>query len=397
MSQAVNFTRSYDWKMGIVQTRTNGNEPWKIVQSIGYQAQRLTIKKPASYKTVIKDGWRPPAPYRYNFKHWTPRMYDVYFLSQNRSNGSQRLVRGVSNDITPPEPPYIILPTAAKAQLEIDALNAMRDGAVELGVSFGERKEAAEMMVGNFTKIRNSYRAFRRGQFRNAAKHLGLGWKDAPNRWLEYQYGWKPLLSDVYEATSRIANRDASHPQRTYLTVRKSLSLLESEKLHVSWTGFGINTYRRKEMHGLVRFDFTPDPDSGALKTADEWGLLNPLSIGWELVPFSFVVDWAVPVGDCLSSITASLPYRFKAGSYTSFCRVSDIHNAIGVYNGTVRVLACSGRGHGTSVQMERTVYDSFPFPDFRAMTHTKYKNASSEAIATRTANALSILASAFK
>lgn len=397
MSQAVNFTRSYDWKTSTVWTRSRSNKPWKIASTIEYQAQRLSIVKPASYKTVIKDGWRPPAPYQYNFKHWTPRMYDVYFHSTHRSSGSHRLVRGVSNDTTPPEPPYITLPAAAKAQLEVDALNAMRDGAVELGVSFGERKEAANMMVSNFTKIRNSYRAFRRGQFRNAAKHLGLGWKDAPNRWLEYQYGWKPLLSDVYEATSRIANRDAAHPQRTYLTVRKYLSLLENETLRHSWSGFGINTQRRKEMHGIVRFDFTPDPDSGILKTADEWGLLNPLSIAWELVPFSFVVDWAVPVGDCLSSITASLPYRFKAGSYTSFCKVSDIHTAFGAYNSAVRVLACSGRGHGLAVRMVRTVYDSFPFPDFRAMTHTKYKNASSEAIATRTANALSILASAFK
>jgi hypothetical protein len=36
-------------------------------------------------------------------------------------------------------------------------------------------------------------------------------------------------------------------------------------------------------------------------------GLLNPALLYWELMPYSFVVDWFIPVGDVLASLTAGL------------------------------------------------------------------------------------------
>lgn len=38
-------------------------------------------------------------------------------------------------------------------------------------------------------------------------------------------------------------------------------------------------------------------------------GVTNPLLVAWELVPFSFVVDWAIPVGAWLESLDAMLGY----------------------------------------------------------------------------------------
>jgi hypothetical protein len=35
-------------------------------------------------------------------------------------------------------------------------------------------------------------------------------------------------------------------------------------------------------------------------------GLLNPLSLAWELLPYSFVIDWFLPIGDYLAATTAS-------------------------------------------------------------------------------------------
>jgi hypothetical protein len=53
------------------------------------------------------------------------------------------------------------------------------------------------------------------------------------------------------------------------------------------------------------------------LKTASELGLTNPVEVLWELVPFSFVIDWALPIGSFISQFDASLGWTFVDGSIT--------------------------------------------------------------------------------
>lgn len=43
--------------------------------------------------------------------------------------------------------------------------------------------------------------------------------------------------------------------------------------------------------------------DNPLTATLDKLGLLNPISTGYELVPFSFVLDWFVPIGDWLQNV----------------------------------------------------------------------------------------------
>lgn len=40
-------------------------------------------------------------------------------------------------------------------------------------------------------------------------------------------------------------------------------------------------------------------------------GLTNPLSVAWELIPFSFVVDWFLPIGKYLDALDVPLLYTF--------------------------------------------------------------------------------------
>jgi hypothetical protein len=37
---------------------------------------------------------------------------------------------------------------------------------------------------------------------------------------------------------------------------------------------------------------------------ANQMGFVNPLSVAWEVVPWSFLVDWVVNVGDVINSLT---------------------------------------------------------------------------------------------
>jgi hypothetical protein len=59
------------------------------------------------------------------------------------------------------------------------------------------------------------------------------------------------------------------------------------------------------------------------LSTASELGLTNPLAVAWELVPFSFVVDWALPIGSFLNQIDASVGWTFVTASLTKYSKDS--------------------------------------------------------------------------
>jgi hypothetical protein len=48
-------------------------------------------------------------------------------------------------------------------------------------------------------------------------------------------------------------------------------------------------------------------------------GITNPLLIAWEVVPYSFVVDWVLPVGTWLESLDALLGYQSAWTSITTY------------------------------------------------------------------------------
>jgi hypothetical protein len=49
-------------------------------------------------------------------------------------------------------------------------------------------------------------------------------------------------------------------------------------------------------------------------REVNQIGLANPLSIAWEVVPFSFVVDWGLPIGNVLEALTATRGLEFIGG-----------------------------------------------------------------------------------
>jgi hypothetical protein len=56
---------------------------------------------------------------------------------------------------------------------------------------------------------------------------------------------------------------------------------------------------------------------NGAISVVDAFGLSNPLTVAWEIIPFSFVVDWFLPIGDALKGLTAFSGLEFHDGWIT--------------------------------------------------------------------------------
>jgi hypothetical protein len=94
-------------------------------------------------------------------------------------------------------------------------------------------------------------------------------------------------------------------------------------------------------------------------------GMANPLSLAWELLPYSFVVDWFLPIGQFLSSLDYALGLEFRYGWMTVQHRQS-WNSRLTRTHGTQFGFEADwsgGTGNGKGFYMHREALHSFPFP----------------------------------
>lgn len=178
-------------------------------------------------------------------------------------------------------------------------------GVAELGATFATWRQSHEMIVQRAMQLTRAVQAVRRGNLTEAAKILGVGKlkkkkrkkavRDAAQAWLELSYGWIPLVGDIGNAVEVMQNPGL-----------RSMWLARGRASHqTSYYNSGeVSTYVWKfktQVAGKVRIS---NPN---LYLANQLGFVNPATIVWEVVPFSFVVDWFVPVGSFLSHWTSRI------------------------------------------------------------------------------------------
>lgn len=203
-----------------------------------------------------------------------------------------------------------------KASLTLDHINKIGEKATNILDIIRTRYETTNMITSNVLKLAKSINHLRSGRWRKAANALGVEprgkpkSKDVPSRWLELQYGWLPLLGDIYALgnnmfrlptfrvrTTRWFNgqeRYSYHPRDSNVH-----NVFVSQKIRATY----VTTFNIK---------------SPLVTTLDNLGVLNPSLVLWEAVPWSFVIDWLLPIGDFLSALTALEGIDITSNNYTT-------------------------------------------------------------------------------
>lgn len=195
--------------------------------------------------------------------------------------------------------------------------------------------QALSLAANAMTKLRKFTRAVKRGDLVEARKVITPGHgggrkdgrrdedrgglhavRDVGSAWLSYSYGVKPLVQDVYNGID-IVTRTPEHiftPKQGKRNVQifRRGSYVYTTQTPVNWVNRGIV---RGRCGGTV---VITNPNAFALSSL---GLTNPVAWAWEMIPFSFVVDWFVNVGDVLSSMVPDL--GFKVVKPWASCRVN--------------------------------------------------------------------------
>lgn len=215
------------------------------------------------------------------------------------------------------------------AQLRMKLLRKMRGMEFNVPVAIAEAGSAIGMITKRATDLVSILRGLRRMDPRPLLRAAGLSEKSksarrykshvgrdpsgaAADLWLEARYGWMPLLADCHSAVNVVMDTVDRPIDRTSI-VRALVKGEEDQNVqNVSMGTFLSDTYRHVSDSRVGVWRFVPK--SGYYPA--RFGVLNPLTVAWEVVPFSFVADWFLPISDYLASFDTSFRVDHSGGTY---------------------------------------------------------------------------------
>lgn len=204
-------------------------------------------------------------------------------------------------------------------RLITECINKIADRKMELGNFIATGSKTASEMAHLLLRVLQAYRAARTGNLTGLGKALGISGlrgfatgKDAAKLWLEHRYGWLPLLSDLYDLSGVLKNGLGDKAPILHATRN-----LQDRR---PWTPIGNQGYA--DLSGAMLVNYRCKLwyilDDITIFRLSQLEVINPLEIAWELIPYSFVIDWVLPVGNVLAAWTGTWGLSYLDGCITT-------------------------------------------------------------------------------
>lgn len=205
-------------------------------------------------------------------------------------------------------------PSIAISKCALSLSSQLKAGDFSGGVALAEYAQTARLLKTNAAKIVHGLIALKKGHLLDIPAILGFGATASYRRkaaklkrfddvqqlsrfWLEIQYGWKPLYQDVYNAFEAV-HKARNRPD--YLVMRASGSDSNYSESSINGTVISGN---RCSVRVNCRVSVNLNDQNQAILAANTAGITNPALVAWELIPFSFVADWFLPIGNYLDAM----------------------------------------------------------------------------------------------
>lgn len=233
----------------------------------------------------------------------------------------------------------------------IECLNRINPASSQSLVTAAEGRKTVDMILDRARKLADAYRHCRKGDVRalqnmfpgkqtkrypkrivvwdengspivrkNGKPERRYGHMPAPSPksmetsdrlWLEFRYGWTPLVHDVVDSLKAI-NAQFLRDELVKKTYTRVLGRKEGNGSTVTqvsranfgggnWTGNYTLTHK-VSVKAYAKYRVVNE--AGVMNRLNDFGAFDVPRYLWEVVPFSFVVDWFVPIGDWLGAIT---------------------------------------------------------------------------------------------
>lgn len=262
----------------------------------------------------------------------------------------------------------------AKATFELQEMLGNTD--FNAGVAGAELNRSVSLILNSSTRIYAALKALKKGRLGDMYNALGISEKskrrvypkpkkvrdNMSSYWLEAQYGWNPLYNDCYNGARSIAMilNDPVLPLYTATgraSQRTNYPVIPAVNFYAGHTEYRIHSMRQTVL--LSTYYRIRNPD---LFSVAKLGLTNPLIIAWEVVPFSFVIDWFLPLGNYLSQLSAYHGLEFMGGYQTLTERHYEDNTLVKLnsyWDDNVWDKKLTARN---SIRVQRTKINSFPY-----------------------------------
>ncbi len=305
---------------------------WNGPILLGSDPETATLRKEYRYRPEGVNTPKPAPGYKRDLTEWQVTDRRLTTAAQTFQHGftfypaGWTIVYTNGSGYVVGHPPFETAPSSLRGRAINGALAKLLDQNVNLSVAFGEVDETARFIGNNIGRITDLYRDLKRGgrgvwdyvkNFRSNPRDTRIS--QIPKAWLEVQYAAKPLLNEALGAAASLEKAYGTgdsfsvtvraSPKEDSRTTRASPEFCNL--LGVMPLVCDVETVHRGE---CVLSYAMGNPFTQALSSL---GLANPLSTAYELSRFSFVLDWALPLGDWLSALGADTGWDFLQGSYT--------------------------------------------------------------------------------
>jgi hypothetical protein len=177
----------------------------------------------------------------------------------------------------------------------------VNDLSISLGQDLAEYRSTADTFHNLAVGARDAWQWWRKKK--RALRNLNMS--DVAAADIIYGFGISPLIG-LFDDSLNMLYGQLSEPTHVKLTqsARETVRFSATNSVGVKFNGYKTLSKRAKV---FIKFKRPPP--------AYQFG--NAASIAWELVPYSFLFDYMIPVGDYLSAIDAMVDVENVIGTVT--------------------------------------------------------------------------------
>jgi len=313
-----------------------------------YRMTRTSVSTPSftvDNKRRKRRGYLPMNPFFFSLHHWKGYSgvhedrvvtYDNLINKKVQTDVSTFAGNQIRENI---DQLQVYGPTDQQIAYLQDRLNTkvrldMLDRKVNLVQVYAERHQTVNLFLTTVRRVTEAGANVARGNLIGAGRALGVSVSARAHRrhkvrfekdpskatsrgWLELQYGWRPLLQDIYGSAELIAQHNLREI-RSRTVVKMSIG--DNGQVITSNDSLNKRQYDWTWKYTLKKVIYFSTPGE-TIHTLAQVGITNPALIAWELTPWSFVVDWFLPIGNWISSWDATVGLVFEKGCQTTFHR----------------------------------------------------------------------------
>lgn len=237
----------------------------------------------------------------------------------------------------------------------------IRGGELHLGNIIGERAQTLGMFRDTISRIADL--ASGKKKLCAAVSHFIRNPRLIANDFLAFKFGVEPLLKDAHALGEKLAEIVTTNSDEWIAFRVNNRKMFSRQVTAVDGSSVSVDGFF--EISYVVKYSF----NSTTARYLSDLGLVNPAEIAWELMPWSFVIDWVLPVQRWLENSSKEVGLQFMTGTrkirfqHTSITSVNTPGMQLNLIKPgeTVMSSVASHLGNFARSSKKRTVLSSLP------------------------------------